>query len=370
MIRKVLFLALLAALALIIVPRLFKHYPVQAFVNAPAVEMRSPVEALVVKTLVASGRFETDPAEFVQLRPRMADQLQALREQEAMLVRREASFAGEEKKRLQQELMAREGEVKRAELDVANGERELQRQLSLVSAGFISHTQLDSFRLRHESAQAQSDIAQAHALRARNNLNGLVEKGFMGERAGGVDVSYTQQKIDELRLRSAELQAWATRVGAGQAPRDAVATLRTPGNGLLMGPFVTEGAVLASGDLIAHYVLCQRAFVDLAVAVMDLKDYRQGADVSFRVAGEWNFYQGQVVQIFPLYQTAQKMALAVQPSQVELNQMARVWVQPDAAFLKRMQGESNCMMGHKLHAQLPHRSSWLPPWTSFLADVF
>lgn len=363
-------IALLAALALILVPRMFKHYPVQALVNAPAVELRSPVEALVLKTLASTGRFETDPAEFVQLRPRMADQLQALREQEALLLRRVASFAGEEKKRLEQELLAREGELKRAELDLANGERELQRQLSLVSAGFISPTQLDSFKLRQESALVQREIAQANAQRARNNLNGLVQKGFMGERTGGVDVSYTQQKLDDLRLRSAELQAWATRVGAGQAPSDAVASLRTPGNGLLMGPFVTDGAVLASGELIAHYVLCKRAFVDLAVAVMDLKDYRQGATVSFRVAGEWNFYQGQVVQIFPLYQTAQKMALAVQPSQGELQQMARVWVQPDEAFLKRMQAESNCMMGQKLHAQLPHRGGWVPPWASFLADVF
>ena len=370
MIRRALLIALLAALALILVPRMFKHYPVQALVKAPAVELRSPVEAVVLKTQASTGRFETDPAEFAQLRPRLADQLQALREQEAVLLRRLASFGEEEKKRLQQELLAREGELKRAELDLANNGRELQRQLSLVSAGFISPTQLDTFNLRHESAQAQRDIAVANTQRARNNLNGLVQKGFMGERAGGVDVSYTQQKIDELRLRIAELQAWATRVGANAAAGDAVATLRTPGDGLLMGPFVTEGAVLATGDLIAHYVQCQRAFVDLAVPVMDLKDYRQGGTVSFRVAGEWNFYQGQVAQIFPLYQTAQKIALAVQPGLGELSQMARVWVQPDAPFLERMRRESNCMMGQKVHAQLPNRGGWVPPWASFLADVF
>ena len=103
---------------------------------------------------------------------------------------------------------------------------------------------------------------------------------------------------------------------------------------------------------------------------MDLKDYRQGGTLSFRVAGEWQFYQGQVTQIFPLYQTAQKMALAVQADHPDLQQMARVWIQPDTVFLERMRRESNCMMGQKVHAQLPSRNGWLPGWTSFLADVF
>jgi hypothetical protein len=295
-----------------------------------------------------------------------------------MLLRRVASFAGEEKKRLQQELIAREGELKRAELDQSHSSSELQRQLSLVSAGFISPTQIDNVRLRHESARVQRDIAQAHVQRAQNNLSGLVQQGFMGERAGGVDVSYTQQKLDEVRLRISELQAWAMRVGATGAHmagadasvRTAVAVLRTPGEGLLMGPFVAEGAVLATGELIAHYVQCQRGFVDLTVPVMDLKDYRQGGTLMFRVADEWHFYQGRVMQIFPQYASAQKLPLAVESSTPERDQMARVWVQPDEPFLARMRLESNCMMGQKVHAQLPRRHSLVPAWTSFLADVF
>jgi hypothetical protein len=166
------------------------------------------------------------------------------------------------------------------------------------------------------------------------------------------------------------MQAWASRVGSGKPLGPAVASLQTPGQGLLMGPFVTEGMFLAPGELIAHYVLCQRAFLDLAVPVMDLKDYRQGGTLSFRIAGEWQFYQGQVTQIFPLYQTAQKMALAVRTDHADLQQMARVWIQPDTVFLERMRRESNCMMGQKVHAQLPSRQGWLPAWTSFLADVF
>ncbi len=370
LVRRLLLILILAALGLILVPRLFKRYPVQALVNAPAVELRAPAESVVFKTLSSSGKFEAEPQEFVQLRLRVADQLQALREQEAVLQRRVTRFLGEEKKRLEQELIAREGEFKRSELDLAAQDRELERQLGLVSAGFISPAQIDTFKLRNASAQVQREIARANVQRARSNLNGLVQQGFMGERSGGVDVSYTQQKLDEVRLRIAEMKAWASRVGSGKPAEPAVASLQTPGQGLLMGPFVTEGMFLAPGELIAHYVLCQRAFLDLAVPVMDLKDYRQGGTMSFRIAGEWQFYQGQVTQIFPLYQTAQKMALAVQTDQGELQQMARVWIQPDNVFLERMRRESNCMMGQKVHAQLPSRSGWLPSWTSFLADVF
>lgn len=368
MVRRVLLVALLIALGLILVPRLFKRYPVQAIVNAPAVELRSPVESVVLGTQPSTGRFEASPVEVLQLQPRMADQLSALREQEVQLSRRLGHFMTEEKKRLEQELVAREGELKRAELDLASFGRELQRQQGLVSAGFISAAQIDSVQLRQESAVVQRDIARANVQRARANLDALVRQGFMGERAGGVDVSYTQQKLDEVRLRIAELQAWSTRI-SGEA-NATLLTVRTPGPGLVMGPYVTAGAFAAPGDLLGHYVLCDKSFVDLAVPVSHLADYRQGGALSFRVSGEWNFYQGQVMQIFPLYQSAQKLALAVQPESSDSAGMARVWVQPEPAFLERMRSESNCMMGQRLHAQLPHRSSWMPAWASFLADVF
>ncbi len=374
MVRRLLLLAMLLSLALILVPRLFKRYPVQAIVNAPAVELRAPVESVVVASLTSSGRFEEQPADVVVLRLRLADELAALEQQDKLLQRRLSSFLAEEKKRLEQELAAREGELRRAELDQASGTRELQRQQSLVSAGFISANQLDNATLRQESAGAARDIARAHVQRARSNLEALTRQGFIGERAGGSDVTYTQQKLDEVRLRIAELRSWASRLGAAQAAGALADTtaLRTPGRGLLMGPYVTEGAFLGAGDLAAHYVLCERAFVDLAVPVMDLHDYRQGGSLSFRVAGEWQFYQGQVQQIFPMHASAQKMPLAVQPDQNEqaLARMARVWVRPDDAFMQRMRQESNCMMGQKLHAQLPGQAGGVPRWLSFLADVF
>ena len=373
MVRRFLLIALLLALALILVPRVFKRYPTQALINAPAVELRSPVESVVVRAVPSSGRFEEQPAEVIQLRVRLADELAALEQQERLLQQRLSSFLAEEKKRLEQELAAREGELKRAELDLASGSRELQRQSGLVSAGFISANQLDSVTLKQESAAVARDIARANVARARSNLAALRDKGFIGERAGGSDVSYTQQKLDELRLRTAELRAWAKRLSPSAATgAPELTALRTPGRGLLMGPYVAEGAFLGAGDLAAHYVLCERAFVDLAVPVMDLQDWRQGGKVSFRVAGEWNFYEGQVQQIFPMYVSAQRLALAVQPEQsnTALSTMARVWVQPDPAFLARMRTESNCMMGQKVHAQLPSQGGWMPRWMTFLADVF
>lgn len=369
MVRRFLLFALVLALGLIVVPRLFHRFPVQALVNAPAVELRSPVESLVLKAVASDGRFLEQPQEVVLLQPRLNDQLRALRAQESQLSRRLASFVAEERKRLLQEVAAREGELQRAELDLAQEARELQRQQHLVAAGFISAAQADTAGLRQQSAQVQREIAQAHVRRARNNLDALVSQGFMGERAGGVDVSYTQQKLDEVRLRIAELQAWSQRLG-GIDGDPAQASIRTPGPGLLMGAYVTEGAFVAPGDLLGHYVLCDKAFVDLAVPVSDLQDYRLSGALSFRVAGEWQFYQGQILQVFALAQSAPQRALAVQPHAAELAGMARVWVRPDAPFLERMRRESNCMMGQKLHAQLPSRSRWLPAWTSFLADVF
>ena len=372
MLRKLLVLALLLALGLILVPRLFKRYPAQAMVNAPIMEMRSPVEAIVLEvTAYSSGQFEAAPRNVVTLKTRLADDLAALREQERMLSTRASSFVQDEKKRLQIELLIREGELKRVALEVANEERELGRQSSLLERGFISTAQLDATRNRSDSARVQSDIARANIARAQANLSALTKNGFLGERAGGADVSYTQQKLDEIRLRISQLEFWTGSMKAGPAsealPR---ATIQSPGMGMLLGPFVTAGAFLAPGDLIAHYVMCAQSFVDLRVPVTDLKDYQIGETVSFRVAGEWDFYKGQISQIHPVYLAHQKNALAIKSDDIDLTGIARVWVRPEAVFAKRINREPNCMMGQQVHAQLPHGANWFRRSTSFLADVF
>ena len=157
---------------------------------------------------------------------------------------------------------------------------------------------------------------------------------------------------------------------AGKAGETRLAGVRTPGQGLLMGPFVTEGAFLAPGDLIAHYVLCSQSFVDLSVPVSDLKDYRVGEPIAFRVAGEWNFYGGKISRIYPVHGSSPKQSLALTSDSRDLEGSARIWVKPDAAFAARIKRESNCMTGQKVHAQLPRGSEWVMRSASFLADVF
>jgi multidrug resistance efflux pump len=372
MLRKSLIVALFLVLGLLLIPRLFNRFSGQAMVNAPMVELRAPVEAVALKiNHSATGLFEETPQTIVTLKTRLADQLLALREQERMLQKRAASFIGDEKQRLQLELVARQGDLRRADLDMTSESRELSRQQDLSARGFISVAQVDTARLRSESTKVAREIATANASRAQNNLAALMLNGFVGERSGSNDVSATQQKLDEVRLRISELEFWSSSLQpVGESGASPLAGVRTPGQGLLMGPFVTEGAFLAPGDLIAHYVLCTQSFVDLSVPLNDLKDYRVGEPITFRVAGEWNFYSGKISRIYPVYGSSPKLALAVKSDSRDLEGNARVWVQPDAAFLARIKRESNCMTGQKLHAQLARGSEWMMRSASFLADVF
>jgi len=372
MLRKFLVVALLLALALVLVPRLFKRYPAQAMVNAPIVDLRSPVEAIVQDVPArATGQFELAPRLVVTLKTRLADELTALREQELMLKTRAANFVRDEKNRLQIELLIRQGDLKRADLELTSDERELGRQTSLLQRGFISAAQLDATQIRHETKQVQRDIAQANIARAQANLSALAQNGFLGDRAGVSDVSYTQQKLDEIRLRISQLEFWTRSMQASDDRSSPdPAAVHSPGMGMLLGPFVTAGAFLAPGDLIAHYVMCQQSFVDLRVPVTDLKDYQIGESVSFRVAGEWDFYTGHISQIHPVYLAHQKTSLAVKSDDLDTAGVARVWVKPEPAFAQRINREPNCMMGQKVHAQLPHGANWFRRSTSFLADVF
>ncbi len=369
--KRFLIIAILTALALITLPRLFKRQPALALVNAPMVELRAPVEAVVSKRgAEPSGFYEELPQEVVQLRSRQADQLAALQAQEVMLTERLQQFVGNERQRLKLELAAREGDQRRAELNLAADTQEFKRQESLTAQGFISPAKLDNVTLVFENAKVERAIAQLNTDRAKMNLQALTQNGFLSERAGGLDVSYTQQRLDEVRLRIHELKAWASSVYGADMTTLGHAGIRTPGQGLLMGLQVAEGAFLAPGDLIAHYVLCKQAFIDLRVPVIDLPDYQVGSPLSFRVNGEWRFYTGKITQVQPRHVSGAPLALAIAPNERELESMARVRVQPESEFTQRIERGSNCMMGQTVHAQLPTAPGWVPRWTSFLADVF
>ncbi len=372
MLRRFLAVAAVLALGFVFLPRLFKSYASQAQVNAPVVELRAPLESVVMAPVVQpTGRFEEQPRQVLRLRARVADQLTALTEQEALLAKRLQRFIAQERDRLQLEMHAREGDLRRAELDLAADTRELQRQMKLVESGFISAAQIDVLRLRNDSAQVNRDIARANLARVRANLKSLGEGGFLSERSGGADVSYTQQKLDEVRLRIEELRAWAVRLKPQEGDMGSVVEVTTPGQGLLMGPAVTEGAFVAPGDTVAQFVLCRQSFIDLNVPVMELGNYRVGEPVQFRVSGEWQFYQGQIAQVFPMHSVTERLALAVQPNSTrDVAGSARVWVSPDPAFAQRITQTSNCMIGQRVHARLPRQEGWLSRWGSFLADVF
>lgn len=335
------------------------------------VEIRSPVEAVVFgRGVEPPGFYEEQPREILRLRSRSADQLAALQAQEAMLAERLQRFVADERQRLQLELQAREGDQMRAELNLAADTQELQRQQALTAQGFISPAKLENVLLGHENAKVQRTIAEVNTRRAKMNLQSLAQNGFLSERAGGLDVSYTQQKLDEVRLRIKELTGWAASLQGGESTASQLASVATPGQGLLMGIQVAEGAFLGPGDLIAHYVLCKQSFIDMRVPLMDLADYRVGSTISFRVSGEWRFFTGKISHVQPRHVSGVKRGLAIAPNERELETLAHVRVQPEPEFAQRIEREPNCMMGQTLHAQLPASPDRVPRWTTFPADVF
>lgn len=371
MFRRYVAIALVLVLGFLYFPQLFNSYVSQGQLNAPVIELRSPLEAVVVEPVaLPTGRFEVQAQPLLQLRARVAEELTALASQEHLLLKRLDQFIAHERDRLRLELQAREAELRRADVDRAAAVRDLERQTMLVDSGFISAGQVDAVRHRHDAAQVNQDIANAHLARARANLHSLETGGFLAERSGGTDVSYTQQKLDDVRLRIAQMRA----VGNHEQPRaGAVASLvsiHTPGAGLLMGPSVSPGAFVAAGDTLAHYVLCTQSFIDLLVPVMELSNYRVGESVEFRVSGEWTFYRAQVAQVFPMHTVTDRLKLAVQNNMArDVAATGRVWLSPEPAFEQRITQSANCMIGQKVHARLPRQQGWLSRWGSFLADV-
>jgi multidrug resistance efflux pump len=187
---------------------------------------------------------------------------------------------------------AREGA--RAKASLAAGER--SRAEELLGRGVISKAKVDEFTTQEAQAAAEVRRLDATSIRIRAELESAQKGIIIGE--GYSDSPYSRQRIDELRMRLAEIAAERdSAVSSEKQLKNLIAaeerrlkqmtqdTVISPASGVLWNVRVGEGGRVSKGDDIADFVDCSQAFVEATVSERGYGTIRPGDSVSVRLSG-------------------------------------------------------------------------------------
>ncbi|MDF1502208.1 HlyD family secretion protein [Roseisolibacter sp. H3M3-2] len=323
------------ALASVAIDRLMHTTSLDAVVNAPRVDVVAPVEGTIVEVAARPGEAVAAGAAVALLR--RAEWTQGVdQEAGARLAQLRARVVAVDTqagtlRRLRWLLKVRV--MKHQASTVA----QLDEQVRCADAAAAEHRaaqdRLAALVARNGATQAEVDRARAERAAADGQLARVKEMGDAAR--GGVltdfgaqDVSYSQQRIDELTvqiaaleresaLAHAELDALAARLGptfgaaadsaAPSAGRGDAATLPADVSGTVAVPSAVRGVVwsvphapgslVMKGAVLATLVDCADVYLEARVSPRDEAGIEPGMPVRFRFAGASDEMTGRVAYV-------------------------------------------------------------------------
>jgi multidrug resistance efflux pump len=173
---------------------------------------------------------------------------------------------------------------------------ERRRAEELLKRGFISKAKVDEITAEEALANAEVRRLRASTLKLMTEL-GSAQKGIIiGD--GYSDSPYSQQRVDELRMRLWELVSERAAVANNerQLKNRIVAeerrlnqltqdTVSTSTSGVLWNIRVGEGAWVSRGDTLADFADCSQSFVEATLPERGLASVRPGDPVIVRLFG-------------------------------------------------------------------------------------
>jgi multidrug resistance efflux pump len=218
---------------------------------------------------------------------------------------------------------------------------ELERSRNLRDAGAV--TEADFERRQSESKIAKSEQAAAEAeiagLQAELDAAG---KGTLAEPGVSADVPYSQQRIDEISLRLAELHATRANLAfrADHIAADVTRQIRhselmrssaiiAPVTGTVWRLQSNDGEHIATGDTLAEIVDSSHPFLLISIPQDRVPDIQLGAKVKFKLSGETEQRTGTVISIAGITGDDENRRFAAIPLPNSTKRMAAVRVQFD-----------------------------------------
>jgi multidrug resistance efflux pump len=268
------------------------------------------------------------------------------------LATRAENYKRERIEQLQSQIEGAEASAKAAEARLRFARVGLERSSRLSDQGLRTGEALDQSRSLAEVAELDLQSAQESVRIAQINLAAAERGIFLGD--GYNDAPYSEQRISELEVSRAELNAGATaqetvlqaleaRIRAEQVRvnRLSSAALAANVSGLIWDYLAISGETVQRGQDLLRLVDCQSTIVTLSVTERIYNQITLGSAAQFRMNGDDRLLPGVVTRVAGSGASIVYQNLAIEPSQRHLE---RFDVTLDVPAL-RQQPELRCLIG-------------------------
>lgn len=328
------YLRLLAVLALAgvaifaLAPYATNYVSSQAVVNAPLNTVISPIRGIITRPSAAAGTGIAGGAQLVaitldtpdrryleQLRARRAllrETLAALADEtgrlDAMQVEMEGRVVAYRERmaaRLGAEADETRAQIVAAEAALSNADAVRRRSAILAERGHAPLTRSEADAAARD--EAAGEVARLHAQLEQVAIERLALEAGISVQDGWSDVPYSQQRLDEIRLRRAalvaehhrvvaELSALDEQISAEAVLADRRETFRpeAPGAGVIWKPSGGIGETVVPGEVLVQMVDCTARFVEVALPERHFGDIVPGDPAWVRLKGGGEVVEARV----------------------------------------------------------------------------
>ncbi len=311
--------------------------PIEGLFSAAALKANQPVQRGVSLGAVANNRFDPQAQELYQQQAiesttqaaALGAEERTLRAQRAELLSRVRAHTEALTGRMDRVETEAEGALTARQAGFKLASADLERGKQLFDLGIVSRAALD--KLDADAAVAQAELrGEESALAATRSEGAAVRHGMMIEAGNNNDVAYSEQRIDEIDLRLADLErerlnAEAAAVAAQGSYTQALehnqamgsAALVAPASGMLWKWFAVDGERVGVGDKVAELVDCQSAFLLAALPQDRVPAIAIGSSARYRLSGESVEHLARVASINAELPTLEGNKLAAEPIKVD-----------------------------------------------------
>jgi multidrug resistance efflux pump len=218
---------------------------------------------------------------------------------------------------------------------------ELERSRNLYDVGVVTEADFERRQSESEIAKFEQTAAEAEVAELQTELD-AAGKGILAEPGVSGDVPYSQQRIDEIKLRLADLHATRANLvfRADQTAANVTRQVKhselmrssaiiAPVTGTVWRLESTNGEHIGNGDTLTEIVDSSHPFLLISIPQDRVPDIQLGAQVKFKLSGEAQQRTGTVVSIAGLTGDDENRRFAAIPLPNSTKRMAAVRVRFD-----------------------------------------
>jgi multidrug resistance efflux pump len=272
---------------------------------------------------------------------------------------------------LKQEIAIRHRRILTASAQEQAAQADLVRKEKLGTTGIVAGASVEQARAASVGAENERNIATSELERLRQQLDSAERGIFVGE--GRNDVPYSQQRLDEIAIQSADLQFrerdLKARIQQLESQLDQersrnralrYAVVKMPFEGVIWRSAVVEGSNVIAGNELMQALDCGDLFVDILVPEVEYDEIYPGREAEVRLLGRSDSIKGKVLSVRGSAAVVDDLILAAKPPKSQ-ERGARIRIALDDAAIQKDYANF-CQVGRSVQVRFKSRSLPLGRW--------